>query len=50
MRLPPYEEYGAMVGEVRSRSGGCLRALAEGAIRESKVAELLDIGIADVDD
>ncbi len=28
----------------------CLRALAEGAISESKAAELLGIGIADVDD
>ena len=27
-----------------------LRALAEGAISESKAAELLDIGIAQVDD
>ena len=28
----------------------CLRALAEGAISESKAAEFLDIGIVEVDD
>ena len=33
-RLPPYEEYGAMAGELPNRFGRlCLRALAEGAIR-----------------
>ena len=50
-RLPPYEEYGAMAGELPNRFGRlCLRALAEGAISESKAAELLAMGIADVDD
>ena len=50
-RSPPYKEYGAMAGEVPNRFGRlCLRALAEGAISESKAAELLDIGMADVDD
>ena len=50
-RSPPYEEYGAMAGELPSRFGRlCLRALAEGAISKSKAAELLGIGIADVDD
>ena len=50
-RSPPYEEYGAMAGELPSRFGRlCLRALAEGAISESKAAELLAIGIVDVDD
>ena len=50
-RSPPYEEYGAMAGEFPSRFGRlCLRALAEGAISESKAAELLGIAIADIDD
>ena len=50
MALASYEEYGAMAGERPSRFGRlCLRALAEGAISESKAAELLGIGIADVD-
>ena len=50
-RSPPYEEYGAMAGEVPNRFGRlCLRALAEGAVSESKAAELLGIGIAEVDD
>ena len=50
-RSPPYKEYGAMAGEIPSRFARlCLRALAEGAISESKAAELLGIGIADVDD
>ena len=40
-----------MAGELPNRFGRlCLRALAEGAISESKAAELLDIAIADVDD
>ncbi len=39
-----------MAGELPNRFGRlCLRALAEGAISESKAAELLGIGIADVD-
>ena len=50
-RSPPYKEYGAMAGEPPNRFNRlCLRALAEGAISESKAAELLDIGIAQVDD
>ena len=50
-RTPPYEEYGSMSGEQPSRFNRlCLRALAEGAISESKAAELLDIGIVEVDD
>ena len=50
-RSPPYREYGAMAGERPNRFGRlCLRALAEGAISESKAAELLGIGTADVDD
>ena len=50
-RSPPYEEYGTMAGELPNRFGRlCLRALAEGAISRSKAAELLAIGIADVDD
>ena len=50
-RSPPYEEYGAMAGEVPSRFGRlCLRALAEGAISKSKAAELLGIGVPEVDD
>ena len=49
-RSPPYEEYGAFLGERPNRFNRlCLRALAEGAINESKAAELLNIGIADVD-
>ena len=40
-----------MAGELPNRFGRlCLRALAEGAISESKAAELLGIGIADVGD
>ncbi len=43
-RSPPYKEYGAMVGDRPMRFKRlCLRALAEGAISESKAAELLDI-------
>ena len=50
-RSHPYKEYGAMAAELPNRFGRlCLRALAEGAISESKAAELLDIGIVDVDD
>ena len=50
-RTPPYEEYGSMSGEQPSRFNRlCLRALAEGAISESKAAELLDIGIVEVDE
>ena len=49
-RSPPYEEYGAMSGEQPNRFQRlCLRALAEGAISESKAAELLDIAIVEVD-
>lgn len=49
-RSPPYEEYGALPGERPRRFHRlCMRALAEGAISQSKAAELLDIGIADVD-
>ena len=50
-RSPPYKEYGAMAGELPNRFNRlCLRALAGGAISESKGAELVDIGIVDVDD
>ena len=50
-RTEPFEEYGAMPGELPNRFNRlCLRALAEGAISESKAAELLGVGIADVDD
>ena len=49
-RSPPYEEYGAMRGEQPNRFRRlCLRALAEGAISESKAAELLDVPIAAID-
>ena len=49
-RSPPYEEYGAFPGEMPTRFNRlCLRALAEGAITESKAAELLNIGVSDVD-
>ena len=49
-RSPPYEEYGAMPGEKPNRFQRlCLRALAEGAISESKAAELLDVPIVDID-
>ena len=49
-RAPPYEEYGARRGERPTRfSRLCLRALAEGAITESKAAEFLDIPISDVE-
>ena len=48
-RSPPYEEYGSMPGERPNRFHRlCLRALAEGAISESKAAELLDVPIAKV--
>ncbi len=50
-RSPPQEEYSAMAGELPNRFGRlCLRALAEGAISKSKAAELVAVGIADVDD
>ena len=50
-RSYPYKEYGAMAGELPNRFGRlCLRALAEGAITESKAAELLNISIVEVDD
>ena len=50
-RSPPYEEYGAMPGEQPNRFRRlCLRALAEGAIGESKAAELLGVSIAEVDE
>lgn len=40
-----------MAGELPHRFGRlCLRALAEGAITESKAAELLKISIDDVND
>ena len=49
-RAEPFEEYGAMPGELPNRFNRlCLRALAEGAISDSKAAELLDVGIAEVD-
>ena len=49
-RSLPYEEYGAIAGDRPTRSDRlCLRALAEGAITESKAAELLDIPIDQVD-
>ena len=50
-RSPPYEEYGVMVGEQPNRFRRlCLRALAEGAISESKAAELLDVPIVEIDE
>ena len=50
-RSPPYKEYGAMSGEKPNRFGRlCLRALAEGAIGESKAAELLDIPVIEVEE
>ncbi len=50
-RSLPFQEYGAMAGGLPNRFGRlCLRALAEGAISEWKVAELLTIGIGGVDD
>ena len=50
-RSHPYKEYGAMAGELPNRFGRlCLRALAEGAITESKAAELLKISIDDIND
>ena len=50
-RSPPHKEYGAMSGEKPNRFRRlCLRALAEGAISESKAAELLDIPIVEVDE
>ena len=49
-RTPPYKEYDAWHGEQPTRFRRlCLRALAEGAITESKAAELLDIPIAGVE-
>lgn len=49
-RTHPYKEYGAMVGERPNRFNRlCLRALAEGAINQSKASELLEIGIVEVD-
>ena len=49
-RSPPYKEYGAMPGEQPRRFQRlCLRALAEGAIGESKAAELLGVPLTDVD-
>ena len=49
-RSPPYKEYGATSGEQPSRFRRlCLRALAEGAIGESRAAELLDVSIATID-
>ena len=49
-RSPPYKEYGAMPGEKPNRFQRlCLRALAEGAIGESKAAELLGVPLMDVD-
>ena len=49
-RSPPYREYGAMAGESPSRFARlCLRALAEGAITESKAAELLEIKTVEID-
>ena len=50
-RSPPYKEYGAMSGEKPNRFHRlCLRALAEGAISESKAAELLDVPITEIDE
>lgn len=49
-RSPPYEEHGAIASDRPTRFNRlCLRALAEGAITESKAAELLDIPIDQVD-
>ena len=49
-RDPPYKEYGAIRAEEPSRFRRlCLRALAEGAISDSRAAELLDIPIVDID-
>ena len=49
-RSPPYEEYGAMASELPKRFGRLwLRALAESAVSKWKAAELLAMGIADVD-
>ena len=49
-RSPPYKEYGAFPGELPCRFNRlCLRALAEGAISQSKAAELLNVGVFDVD-
>ena len=48
-RSPPFKEYGAMSGEKPNRFFRlCLRALAEGAISDSKAAELLKIPISKV--
>ena len=50
-RTYPYKEYGAMDGEQPNRFNRlCLRALAEGAISDSKAAELLNVSILDIDD
>ena len=50
-RSPPHEEYGAMPGERPNRFRRlCLRALAEGAIGESRVAEFLGVPIVEVDE
>ena len=49
-RTPPYKEPHAMKGEEPRRFERlCHRALAEGAISESKAAELLDCSIRDLD-
>ena len=49
-RTPPYKEYGAWCGEQPTRFRRlCLRALAEGAISESKAAEFLDVSISGVE-
>ena len=49
-RKPPFREYDAWHGEQPTRFKRlCLRALAEGAITESKAAELLDIPIGGVE-
>ena len=50
-RSHPFKEYGTKAGELPNRFGRlCLRALAEGAITDSRAAELLNIGIGDVND
>ncbi len=49
-RSPPYEEPGSMEGEKPKRFERLtFRALAEGAISESKAAELLDISVEELD-
>jgi len=49
-RTPPYEEPGAMKAVQRPRRFErlCYRALAEGAISETKAAELLELTVRDV--